>query len=36
MDIYSIALFLHVIGAFGLFIAIGLEWLALARLSRVA
>ena len=34
MDAYAIALFLHIIGAFGLFIAIGLEWLALDRLSR--
>jgi hypothetical protein len=36
MDVYATALLLHIIGALGLFIAIGLEWLALDRLGRTA
>jgi|SRR5919201_3104540 hypothetical protein len=33
MDPYAIALFVHILGALGLFIAIGLEWLSLGRLG---
>jgi hypothetical protein len=32
MTIYSCVLFLHIMGAFTLFVAIGLEWVGLARL----
>ena len=34
MTPYSIALFFHVVGALGLFIAISLEWVSLAQLRR--
>lgn len=34
MNIYSIALFLHVTGALGFFIALGLEWTSLQHLRR--
>ena len=36
MTLYTIALFLHITGALGLFIAIGLEWISLPRLRRAA
>jgi hypothetical protein len=36
MTLYALALFLHVAGALGLFIAIGLEWTSLPRLRRAA
>ena len=36
MTLYTIALFLHVTGALGLFVAIGLEWTSLPRLRRAA
>jgi hypothetical protein len=36
MTLYSIALFLHVVGALGLFIAIGLEWTGLSAWRRAA
>ena len=36
MTPYTIALFLHVTGALGLFVAIGLEWISLPRLRRAA
>ncbi len=29
MDDYSIALFLHIVGALGFFVALGLEWTGL-------
>ena len=32
MDAYAIALFLHILGAFGVFIALALEWLGMTRL----
>ena len=35
MTSYAIAVFVHVVGALGLFAAMGLEWVLLARLSRV-
>jgi hypothetical protein len=35
MTLYSIALFLHVVGALGLFAAMGLEWVLVARLRQV-
>lgn len=34
MSIYQIALFLHVLGALGLFIGIGFEWLCLSRINN--
>ena len=34
MNDYSIALFLHVVGALGFFVALGLEWTSLRRLRR--
>ena len=34
MTSYSIAVFLHVVGALGLFVAMGLEWVLVARLRR--
>jgi len=34
MNSYSIALFLHIAGALGLFMALGLEWVSLHRLRR--
>jgi hypothetical protein len=35
MTLYSIALFLHVVGALGLFVAMALEWASLQQLQRV-
>jgi len=35
MTLYSIALFLHVVGALGFFVALGLEWVSLQQLQRV-
>jgi hypothetical protein len=35
MNPYALAVFLHVVGALGLFAAMGVEWVLLARLSRV-
>jgi hypothetical protein len=32
MSNYSIALFLHIVGAFGFFIVLGLEWIGLSRM----
>jgi hypothetical protein len=32
MNIYSIALFLHIVGALGLFVALGLEWTGLRQI----
>jgi hypothetical protein len=34
MSLYSISLFLHIVGALGIFAAIGLEWAGLANLRR--
>lgn len=34
MNLYSIALFLHIMGALGLFLALGLEWMGLFGLRR--
>jgi len=34
MTLYSLALFLHIVGALGLFIALGLEWTGLWYLRR--
>ena len=34
MTFYSIALFLHIVGALGLFVALGLEWMSLLYLRR--
>jgi hypothetical protein len=34
MNYYSIALFLHVVGALGVFVALGLEWTSLRHLRR--
>jgi hypothetical protein len=36
MTLYSIALFLHIVGALGLFVALGLEWVSLLYLRRAA
>ncbi|HEX3233873.1 MAG TPA: hypothetical protein VHR41_06730 [Gemmatimonadales bacterium] len=36
MSLYSIAVFLHVVGALGIFAAIGLEWTGLTNLRRAA
>lgn len=36
MTPYSIALFLHVVGALGLFVALGLEWTSLVYLRRAS
>ncbi len=36
ISLYSVALFLHIVGALGLFIAIGLEWTSLLNLRRAA
>jgi hypothetical protein len=36
MTLYSIALFLHMVGALGLFIALGLEWFSLLYLRRAS
>src|SRR5262245_60612662 len=34
MNDYSIALFLHIVGALGFFVALGLEWTSLGHLRR--
>lgn len=34
MNVYSIALFLHIVGALGFFVALGLEWTSLRHLRR--
>lgn len=34
MTIYAIALFLHIVGALGIFVALGLEWVSLYQLRR--
>lgn len=36
ISVYSIALFLHIVGALGLFVALGLEWAGLLNLRRAA
>ncbi|MBE7555988.1 MAG: hypothetical protein HS126_33455 [Anaerolineales bacterium] len=36
MTDYSIALFLHIVGALGFFVALGLEWISLRGLERAA
>jgi hypothetical protein len=36
VDPYVAARFLHILGAFGLFIAMGVEWLGVSRLARAA
>jgi hypothetical protein len=36
MNSYSIALFLHVVGALGFFVALGLEWMSLQQLQRIS
>ncbi len=36
MTFYSIALFLHIVGALGLSVALGLEWVSLFKLRRLA
>ena len=36
ISIYSIALFLHIVGALGLFVGLGLEWASLSYLRRAA
>jgi hypothetical protein len=35
MTLYPIAVFVHVVGGFGLFTAMGLEWVLVARLGRI-
>jgi hypothetical protein len=35
MNYYSIALFLHIVGVLGLFVALGLEWTGLWQLRGV-
>ncbi len=35
MSVYAIAVFLHIVGALGLFAALGLEWASLYNLRRV-
>ena len=35
MNAYSIALFLHIVGAMGMFAALGLEWMSLQQLQRM-
>ena len=35
MTLYSLALFVHILGALALFGAMGLEWVALLNLRRV-
>ena len=34
MSVYSIAVFLHIVGALGIFAAIGLDWAGLSNLRR--
>lgn len=36
MTSYSIALFLHIVGALGLFVALGLEWVGMVYLGRAS
>ena len=36
MSYYSIALFLHIVGALGFFVALGVEWMSLRQLRRAA
>lgn len=36
LTLYSVALFLHIVGALGLFVALGLEWASLLSLRRAA
>jgi hypothetical protein len=36
MDFYPYALFLHIVGALGLFVTLGLEWAGLSNLRRAA
>ena len=36
MNVHSIVLYVHIVGALGLFVALGLEWTALARLRGAA
>jgi hypothetical protein len=36
MTLYSIALFLHIVGSLGLFVALGLEWTSLVSLRRAS
>jgi hypothetical protein len=36
MSLYSIAVFLHIVGALGIFAAIGIEWTGLTNLRRAA
>src|SRR3954470_19159086 len=36
MSAYSIALFLHIVGAIGFFVALGLEWTTVMQLKRAA
>jgi hypothetical protein len=36
MSVYSIAVFLHIVGALGIFAAIGLEWAGLSNLRRAS
>ena len=36
MTLYSVTLFLHIVGALGLFAALGLEWTSLRQLRRAA
>src|SRR5256885_8570677 len=36
MSVYAIAVFLHIVGALGLFAALALEWASLYNLRRVA
>ena len=34
MNIFSIALFLHIVGALGVSVALGLEWLGLSQIRK--
>jgi hypothetical protein len=36
MTLYSVALFLHIVGALGLFVMLGLEWISLLYLRQVS
>lgn len=36
MSVYSVSLFLHIVGALGLFAVLGVEWAGLAQLRRAA
>jgi hypothetical protein len=36
IPIYTVALFLHIVGALGLFVALGLEWASMSYLRRAA